>query len=147
MPNYFTFEVHTPHRLLFSDSVEAIVTTLSDGEIGIYADHSPFTAPVYTSVLKIKTKEGEWKEAFITEGIIEVTGNKTVLLVEAAEWPEDIDYERATAAKQSASEIIEILEKYEDDIQKNPLLKFEKGAAVSKLKRAQLRLQLHDSHK
>jgi F-type H+-transporting ATPase subunit epsilon len=132
MPALFTFEVHTPYRLFFSDSVEAVITSLSDGEIGIYADHSPFTAPVRTGILKIKDKAGQWKEAFTTEGILEVNGKKTVLLVEAAEWPDEIDYNRALAAKQGAEEIL-----------KTRILKFETINALAKLKRAKTRLMVY----
>jgi F-type H+-transporting ATPase subunit epsilon len=132
MPALFTFEVHTPYRPFFSDSVEAVTTTLNDGEIGIYADHSPFTAPVCTGILKIKDKTGQWKEAFTTEGILEVAGEKTVLLVEAAEWPDEIDYNRALAAKRRAEEIL-----------KTRILKFETINARAKLKRAETRLKVY----
>ncbi|MDR1277836.1 MAG: F0F1 ATP synthase subunit epsilon, partial [Treponema sp.] len=100
MAKFFPFEVHTPYRLFYSASVEAVVITLADGEIGIYTDHSFFTAPVVTGILKIRERGGVWRSAFTTEGILEVKSHKTVLMVDAAEWPQEIDCERALAAKQ-----------------------------------------------
>jgi F-type H+-transporting ATPase subunit epsilon len=126
----FPFEVHTPYRRFFADHIEALVITLIDGEIGVYANHSAFTAPVVTGIMRIKDRDGRWRGAFTTEGILEVKEHKTVLMVDAAEWPEEIDHDRALAAKQKAEEMI-----------KSNILKFETDNAVSSLKRAACRLK------
>jgi F-type H+-transporting ATPase subunit epsilon len=131
MPVLYRFEVHTPYRPFFADMVEAITITLSDGEIGVYAKHSPFTAPVNSCVLHIKDDKGTWRAAFISGGILEVTDFKTVLMVEAAEWPEEIDCERAAASGQQAKESLEMA-----------LLKFEITNAKEKIRRSQLRLKV-----
>ena len=127
----FNFEVHTPYRLFFSGKAQAVTLSLIDGEIGVYAHHSPFTAPVVTSVLRIKDGNGEWRSAFITDGILEVKDHKNVLMVDAAEWPEEIDRERALAAKQQAEKDLEAAH-----------FKFEIDKAKSKLRRADYRLKV-----
>ncbi|GMO28467.1 MAG: ATP synthase F1 subunit epsilon [Spirochaetaceae bacterium] len=134
----YRLEIFTPYRLFFRADVEAIVVKLADGEVGIYAGHSRFTAPVRTCALRIKpipTKEfsGEWKPAFVTNGIIEVKRHKVVLLCDAAEWPEEIDMERALASKKSAESTLA-----------NSAFKFEHIAAKEKLIRAQTRLSIVD---
>lgn len=136
MANLYTFEVYTPYRLFFRDQVAAVVLTLTDGEIGIYAEHSPFTAPVCTGILKIKDKTGQWREAFTTEGILEVTSHKTILLADATEWPEEIDYERALLAKQRAEQRIQ---------SKN--FRFVAESAQANLKRAEFRLKVYGMRK
>jgi F-type H+-transporting ATPase subunit epsilon len=133
MPALFTFEVYTPYRLFYADSVESVTLTLQDGEIGIRANHDFFTAPAVSCVLNITDKQGRRKTAFITEGILEVTHHKTVLLVDAAEWPEEIDGARAEAAKEQAQETL-----------KSGMLKFEINNARAALKRAEIRLKLRD---
>jgi F-type H+-transporting ATPase subunit epsilon len=130
MAAYFRFEVYTPHRAFFSDSVEAIVLTLLDGEAAVYANHAHFTAPVTPCLLKIKDSDGVWKTAFVSEGLLEVTSHKTILLSDAAEWPKEIDYERVKKAK----------EKAEENLMK-AMLKFETEAATASLKRANMRLR------
>ena len=132
MPKLYPFEVHTPYRLFYSDMIEAIVITLIDGEIGVYAEHSFFTAPVCTGILKIKDKKGQWKQAFTTEGFLEVKGHKTVLLVDAAEWPEEIDYNRALEAKKRAEEQIN-----------SKTFKFEINTAQANLKRVEFRIKAY----
>ena len=129
MAALFRLEVYTPNRLFFADSVEAIVLTLLDGEAAVYANHSIFSAPVVPCLLKIKDKNGDWKTAFTSEGILEVTNHKTVLISDATEWPEEIDYERAKKAKEKAEETLA-----------GKMLKFEEDAAAASLRRAQFRI-------
>jgi F-type H+-transporting ATPase subunit epsilon len=132
----FNLEVHTPYRLFFSDEVEAITLPLEDGEAGIYANHSFAIAPVKTGILRIKDKDGLWKSAFITEGILEISGHRTVLLINAAEWPDEIDFNRALTAKTRAEEEI-----------KNGVMRFETENARDTLKRAETRLKVYELRK
>jgi F-type H+-transporting ATPase subunit epsilon len=131
MAKRYIFEVHTPYRRFLAEEVEAVILGLVDGEICVYAGHSAFTAPVKTGILKLKDKNGLWKTAFITEGILEVKEHKTVLMVDAAEWPEEIDYRRAQAAKERVQEQLS-----------QGMLKFETENAWASLKRAEYRLKV-----
>ena len=133
MAALFPFEVHTPYRLFYSGSVEAIILKLTDGEAAVYAGHSPFTAPVVPCGLRIKDKDGCWKTAFTAEGILEVKNHKTVLISDAAEWPEEIDYERAKKAEERAEEIIS-----------GGILKFEMDTAAASIIRAKMRIKIRD---
>ena len=131
MPVLFNFEVHTPYRLFFSGKAEVIILTLMDGEIGVYAHHAAFTAPVVTGKLQIKTESGEWRTAFIADGILEVKDHKNVLMVDTAEWPEEIDKERALLDKRQS----------EEDLQ-TAHLKFELDRVKARLRRANYRLMV-----
>ncbi|AEF81465.1 ATP synthase F1 subunit epsilon [Leadbettera azotonutricia] len=133
MANLFPFEVHTPYRRFFSDEVEAIALTLIDGEAAVYANHSAFTAPVCACALRIKGKDGTWKTAFTAEGVLEVKNHKTVLMSDAAEWPEEIDYERAKAAKERAEKTLA-----------QGGMKFETDNASSSFKRAAVRMKVRE---
>ncbi|MCL2193358.1 MAG: ATP synthase F1 subunit epsilon [Treponema sp.] len=133
MATLFNFEIHTLYRLFFSGKVEFITLTLTDGEIGVYANHSFFTAPVLSCILQIKDDKGFLRSAFITGGILEVKEHKTVLMVDAAEWPEEIDLNRALIAK----------EKAEKEINK-AMHRFEIESAKARLRRAEFRLKAHE---
>jgi F-type H+-transporting ATPase subunit epsilon len=133
MARLFKLEVHTPHRLFFSGEVECFTATLADGEIGVYAGRSPFTAPLKTCGLKIKGSDGVWKEAAVTTGIVEVTRSGAIVLASSAEWPEEIDRERTEDAKKRAEERLE-----------ETMLKFEADRARSSFERASNRLAVLD---
>ena len=130
MAIFFPFEVYTPYRLFFSAPVETIILTLIDGEAAVYANHAPFTAPVIPCLLRIKTKNGDWNTAFISEGILEVKSHKVILISDAAEWPSEIDYDRANKAKEQAEGILA-----------DGVFKYETEAAATSLRRANMRIK------
>ncbi|WAM30547.1 ATP synthase F1 subunit epsilon [Caldicellulosiruptor naganoensis] len=97
----FELEVLQPERVFFKDRVEMIVVRAIDGEVGVMAGHEPIVTPIGIGKLRIK-KDGKWLEAAIAGGILEVNQNKVVILTDAVEWPEEIDRQRALAAKERA---------------------------------------------
>jgi len=131
MPALFNFEVHTPRRIFYSDKVQAIIISLEDGEIGIYPNHSPFTAHSVTGTLRIKDNKGNWRSAFVCGGILEVKEHKNVLMVESADWPEEINVEHVLEIKKQAEETL-----------KNAQLQFEIDKAKKKLHHAECRLKV-----
>ena len=131
MPALFNFEVHTPYRYFYSGKAQVVILTLADGEIGIYANHAPFTAVVVTGVLRIKDSDGNWRVAFVSDGILEVKEHKNVLMVDCAEWPEEIDKERALESKEQAEKNLS-----------DENFKFETDKAKNKLRRAENRLKV-----
>ncbi|MDR2471913.1 MAG: ATP synthase F1 subunit epsilon [Treponema sp.] len=127
----FKFEVHTPYRQFFSGEIEALTVTLPDGEMTVYAGHSFCTAPVLPGFLRIRDREGTWKNAFVAEGILEVKGHNTILMADAAEWPGEIDRDRAEKSLAAAEETIA-----------SSMLKFEITAATAARRRAYYRLRV-----
>ena len=127
----FTFELDTPYRRFFSGKIQALTLTLPDGDITVYANHSFFTAPVLAGFVKIKGEDGTWKNAFVSEGILEVKAHNTILMADAAEWPEEIDRERAEKSLADAEETIG-----------SSMFRFETTAAEAAARRAKLRLKV-----
>lgn len=99
----FYAEIVTPQRVFFSGYVEMLILKTPQGEMGILKDHIPMVVVVDVGPVRIK-KDGEWLEAVLTEGFMEITHEKVVILVDTAEWPHEIDANRALAAKQRAEE-------------------------------------------
>jgi F-type H+-transporting ATPase subunit epsilon len=130
MAELFTLEVHTPYRLFFKGKVRALTVTLEDGEIGILSGHEAITAQVKSCLFKIQGEDGRWKTAFTSEGILEVAGGKTALIADSAEWPEEIDRDRALEARRRAEATLE-----------NPSFRFEAETARQSLERAKVRLK------
>jgi F-type H+-transporting ATPase subunit epsilon len=136
MPSLFNFEVHTPRRIFYTGRVQAIIIGLEDGEICIYANHSPFTSHSVTGSLRIKDENGSWRTAFVCGGILQVKEHKNVLMVESADWPEEINVESVLEIKKQAEETL-----------KNTQLKFEIDKAKKKLHHAECRLKVVEQEK
>lgn len=105
MAKKFNFEVVTPERLFFAESVEEISFNTPSGQMGVLADHAPMLIAVNACILKIVT-DGSEELATIGEGFIEITKDKVVAIVDSAEWPDEIDLIRATKAKERAEELL-----------------------------------------
>ncbi|MDP4180152.1 MAG: ATP synthase F1 subunit epsilon [Bacillota bacterium] len=103
MASTFKLEIATPDRRFFSGDVEMVILKTPDGEMGILKDHAPSVVAVDIGPIKI-LQDGEWLEAVLNEGFMEITKEKTVILSDTAEWPNEIDVNRANAAKDRAEE-------------------------------------------
>ncbi len=103
MASTFKLEIATPNRRFFSDEVEMVVLKTPEGEMGILKDHVPMVVAIDIGPIRI-LKNGEWLEAFLSEGFMEITKENTVILCDTAEWPNEIDINRAKAAKERAEE-------------------------------------------
>ncbi len=93
----FNCEILTPYRRFFSGKAESVTFVTHDGQIEILAMHESLVAPVRIGQLRLVV-EGKVRRAAMTEGFARVKGGKVDLFVDAAEWPEEIDRERAESA-------------------------------------------------
>ena len=102
-----TLRLHiaTPERDFFNGDVESVVLASIDGEFGVLADHTPTVVALRASPLKIKI-DGEWQEAAISGGFAEINGNRVHVLADTAEWPDEIEVNRAMEAKRRAEDRI-----------------------------------------
>lgn len=73
------------------------------GEIGVYKNHIPLTTVLAPGVVTITMDDGK-KEAAVHSGFAQILPEKTTLLAEIAEWPDEIDQKRAEAALERAKE-------------------------------------------
>ena len=93
----FRLEILTPDRRFFDDQIEMLIFTGSEGEIGVMAGPIPMAATIEAGPMRIK-KDGEWKEVFASEGFLSIIDGTARVLVQTAEWPEEIDRRRAEEA-------------------------------------------------
>lgn len=103
MAQKFHLEVLTPGRVFFEGDVDEVIVPGVEGYEGILADHVPVIISLKEGDLKIKV-DNEWKEAVIHAGFAQVEQKKTTIMSDAVEWPEEIDINRAQAAKERAEE-------------------------------------------
>lgn len=103
MASKFQLEIVTPDRVFYDDEVEMVIVRTKEGDKGILNDHILMASEVSVGRIKIK-KEGKVREAAVAEGFVKVDLGKTTILTDAAEWPEEIDPERASAARTRAEQ-------------------------------------------
>ena len=101
--NSFILNITASSGEFYQGSCESMVLPVKDGVYGVQAGHSPVLVAIHMGMLKF-TVDGETREILVGDGIAEVTPTFVLLLVDSAESPEDIDKNRAEAARIRAEE-------------------------------------------
>nr|CRH07904.1 ATP synthase epsilon chain [Candidatus Magnetococcus massalia] len=92
------FEVVTPEKLLFSETVDMVTIPGTEGYFGVLGGHAEMISTVRSGVLRI----GEGKNAkhlAISKGFAEVRPDRVTLLVDEAHNVEDIDVAAVKSGK------------------------------------------------
>ena len=90
-----------PDGMFFEGEGNFIEFTSVEGEMGVYDNHIPLTTILEPCVVKIHNKDEVLKEA-VMGGFIEIQRDRITILAEDANRPEEIDLERAKAARERA---------------------------------------------
>jgi len=96
--NLFDLKIICPDRVFYEGKASMLEFNTSEGEVGIYKNHVPMTMIIAPGVMTI-TEENGSREAAIHAGFVEVLQESITVLAEVAEWPEEIDVNRAEEAK------------------------------------------------
>lgn len=98
---YFDLEIITPDRVFWKGQASMIELNTTEGQVGIYKKHIPMTMILAPGIMTIHLEGGN-KEAAVHAGFIEILPEKISVMAEIAEWPEEIDANRAREAEQRA---------------------------------------------
>lgn len=101
--NSFLLRIITPERVFYENQVKMVEFNTTEGEIGVLPGHVPLTVIIKPGILDITEAEGD-KEAALHAGFAEILPDSVTILAEVIEWPEEIDENRAEAAKERAEE-------------------------------------------
>ncbi len=101
--NTFLLRIITPDRVFYENQVEMVEFNTTEGEIGVLPGHIPLTVIIKPGILNI-TEGEEDKEAALHAGFAEILPDRVTILAEIIEWPDEIDEERAVAARNRAEE-------------------------------------------
>ena len=96
-------KVICPQRVFYEGDADFVELRTSEGEIGVYREHIPLTSILVPGLLKIH-REGGVRIAALHNGFVEIMPDSITVLAESAEWPEEIDVERAQNAKKRAED-------------------------------------------
>lgn len=133
MAEKLTLDIVTPYGHVFTDEVDEIIATGSEGEFGVLPEHIPFLTTLSIGMLTYK-KGSESGYFFINSGYAEVGPDKVTLLADSAEKSDSIDVERAKEAMKRAEERLKKQEEIDE------------ARAIASLERALMRVQVAEKH-
>ncbi len=100
----FKVKIICPDRVFYEGQAEMIEFSTTEGDIGVYKHHIPLTTVIRPGAVILTFEDGTQKEAAVHAGFAEILGDQVTILAEIAEWPDEIDVERAEKAKQRAQQ-------------------------------------------
>ena len=104
--NTFHLDIVTIYGNFYSEEVESLLVHTDDGDVEILAGHVDFLASVATGRARI-IKDGKSRLASCSGGFISVTKSGVKLVTSTFEFADEIDLNRAKAAKEKAEKAIE----------------------------------------
>lgn len=94
-------EVVNPYEVFYEGQVERIVLPTLDGQYGVMPGHSPLVIAVTPGIAYFEA-DGEKTTFAVSEGFAEIGQHVVIIVCNAAEWPSEIDSERAQKAYERA---------------------------------------------
>lgn len=102
MAQNIKLSIVTPEKEVVSDDAQIIMAPGSVGEFGVLSGHTPFLTSLKIGSVRYTDGKGKEQVVFVNGGFAEVLPDKVTILAESAERKEDIDANRAEAAKARA---------------------------------------------
>jgi F-type H+-transporting ATPase subunit epsilon len=103
LPKHLRLEFVTPAHAIVHEEVDEVQLPGEEGSFGVLPGHAPMLAALSTGMMWYRTGS-DTKFAFIAGGFVEVLPDRVSVLAQTAERAEDIDVERAEAARRRAEE-------------------------------------------
>ena len=98
----FKLEIITPKKVVFSGDVTSFSAPGVLGGFQVLKSHAPFLSSLSIGEVKVVDAAGNESRYATSGGFVEVHENKVILLAETAERSDEIDVQRAEAARERA---------------------------------------------
>jgi F-type H+-transporting ATPase subunit epsilon len=98
-------EIVSQDRQVFSGDADMVIVPGTQGEMGILPNHAPLLSTLKFGILRVRF-QGREQIFTIAGGVIEVQPDLITVMADAAENVQEIDINRAEAAKRRAEEIL-----------------------------------------
>lgn len=129
----FNAKIIEADSTFYSGTMQSLVVPTIDGQYGVLAHHQNLMVAVIPGLLKFIDEEGNWQEASVSDGMMRIEDGEVLILVDAAEWPYEIDAERVRQKEAAAREAM---------LQKRSVREY--TLAEASLKRAISRMKIKD---
>ncbi len=98
-------EIVSQDRIVFQGDVDIVVVPGVEGVMGILPHHAPLLSTLQFGIVTIR-KDGQEEYFTVAGGVVEVAENEVTILANAAENVDEINIQRAEAARQRAETML-----------------------------------------
>ena len=104
MASQFELTVVSAESQIFNGEVTSVRVSGVDGELGIYAGHTPLLTAIKPGMVKFTLANGKEEFVYVSGGFLEVQPKAVTVLADTAIRGEELDEQRILAAKRKAEE-------------------------------------------
>jgi len=104
MAKSYHLTVVSAEKEMFSDAVQHIQVSGSEGELGIFHGHTPLLTAIKPGLVRIVKQDNSEEVIYLSGGILEVQPNDVNVMADTAIRGEDLDEAQALEAKRQAEE-------------------------------------------
>ena len=94
----FKLEIVSPRRIVYSGDATSVSLPGAMGGFQVLHSHAPLLSSLNVGTMKLRTAEGTEVFYATSGGFVEVRDNVVTVVVESAEWANEIDVDRARRA-------------------------------------------------
>lgn len=122
LPTFIRLDIVTPDRLVLTEEVDEISIPGSEGYLGVLPGHLPLLTTIGIGILTYR--KGQKKVSFsVSGGFAEVLQDRVIIMADTLERPEEIDVQRARAAKERAEKQLASKEAVDVEVAMGALLR------------------------
>lgn len=115
MAKTFKLRILSLERVVLEEEVEKVFVKTASGNLEFLCDHAPIIISTIPCVVVIIDKDEKKIEMAVSKGVINMVNNELIFCLDAAEVADEIDLDRAKAAKERAEERLLDSSKYDID--------------------------------
>ena len=93
-------------RPFYDGPCESVTVPAEDGDMQFLPNHNKFVSAVIPGILRFREPGGQNQAVMVNNGIVRVTGDDVLGLVDYAIWPHEFDEERARREYDEAMEAV-----------------------------------------
>jgi len=102
--NKIHFKIVTPEKTVYENEVDQATLPVTDGQVTILPNHRSYIASLKAGEMMLRVGKEEIHLA-VAGGFVEFDQNNLIVLADRAERAEDIDLQRAEAAREKAEKL------------------------------------------
>ncbi|MCL7721234.1 F0F1 ATP synthase subunit epsilon [Actinobacillus pleuropneumoniae] len=106
MASQFELSVVSAEKEIFNGNVVSVRVTGIDGELGVYAGHTPLLTSIKPGMVKYTLEDGKEEFIYVSGGFLEVQPTIVTVLADVAIRGEELDQQRILAAKRKAEDTL-----------------------------------------
>lgn len=129
MSKTIKLKIISPGKETIAEEIVSIVTESLDGKVEFLANHAPIILSTVPTITVFEKEDGSKREIFTSTGIVYIKNNEINFCCDSANWPHEIDVERAKNSMERANKRLKSNDTIDEERAKRALAR-----AITRLK-------------